>query len=324
VNTELVPIQNAAPSPALASTDAATLIEAFLASLSKNTLKAYTTDLQDFAMYLGVATISEAASMFMAGGQGQANLAALKYRSDLEARGLAPATVRRRLAALKSMCKMARILGHISWKLEVQGPKVKPLRDTRGCGLQGYRLLLDAATMQKNRAKAVRDVAMLRLLGDRGLRRAEVTTLDVEDLDVDGERLAVTGKGDHGQKEWLTIAPETMTTIRKWLDTRSLLGSPGNGPLFISFDHRAKGKRITPAGLYDVMAKLGKTAGVERRNPHGLRHTSITAVLDITNGDVRSAQRFARHASPQTTVMYDDARSDIAGAAARLLAAKIG
>jgi len=51
-----------------------------------------------------------------------------------------------------------------------------------------------------------------------------------------------------------------------------------------------------------------------------LRHASITAALDTSNGDVRAAQAHARHANPQTTMRYDDNRQDLAGKVAAGLA----
>ena len=61
-------------------------------------------------------------------------------------------------------------------------------------------------------------------------------------------------------------------------------------------------------------------AGRHYGAPHGLRHASITAALDTSNGDVRAAQAHARHASPQTTMRYDDDRQDLAGKMAAKLA----
>ena len=54
--------------------------------------------------------------------------------------------------------------------------------------------------------------------------------------------------------------------------------------------------------------------------PHGLRHASIAAALDTSNGDVRAAQAHARHANRQTTMRYDDNRQDLAGKVAAKLA----
>ena len=54
--------------------------------------------------------------------------------------------------------------------------------------------------------------------------------------------------------------------------------------------------------------------------PHGLRHASITAALDITGGDVRAVQRFSRHRNLTTLTVYDDNRLDLGGKVARLVA----
>jgi integrase/recombinase XerC len=82
------------------------------------------------------------------------------------------------------------------------------------------------------------------------------------------------------------------------------------------------GLRMTGNGLYRVIRSLGDLAGVRAR-PHGLRHASITAALDTSNGDVRAAQAHARHANPQTTMRYDDDRLDLAGKVAASLAAAL-
>lgn len=72
--------------------------------------------------------------------------------------------------------------------------------------------------------------------------------------------------------------------------------------------------------MYRLVKWLGKQAGVKKVRPHGLRHAAITTVLDLTGGDIRKGQSFARHANPSTTLRYDDNRQDAGGEAAKLLA----
>jgi integrase/recombinase XerC len=68
-----------------------------------------------------------------------------------------------------------------------------------------------------------------------------------------------------------------------------------------------------------ILAVLGERAKIGGRvRPHGLRHTAITALLDAGAG-LREAQRFSRHADPRTLMRYDDNRSDIGGAMARVV-----
>jgi Phage integrase family len=69
-----------------------------------------------------------------------------------------------------------------------------------------------------------------------------------------------------------------------------------------------------------LISKLAKEAGLSIVvRPHGLRHCGVTRALDLTNGDIRKAQKFARHADPKTTMRYDDDRTDVAGEVADLI-----
>jgi integrase/recombinase XerC len=81
-------------------------------------------------------------------------------------------------------------------------------------------------------------------------------------------------------------------------------------------------QRLGGKGVLDIVATLALIAGIDRRvRPHGLRHHSITRVLTLTGGDVRAAQKFARHRKVETLLVYDDSRTDIAGELVRLLGA---
>jgi integrase/recombinase XerC len=167
-------------------------------------------------------------------------------------------------------------------------------------------------------AKAIRDRAILRCLFDLGLRRAEVLHLDLQDLDRQAGTLAVLGKG-RTQKESLTLPPETKAAIEAWL----IIRGEGSGPLFHSLDRARKGNgRLTGAGLYDMVRKLGAKAGLKVW-PHGLRHAAITAALDLTGGNVRAVQKFSRHRDVRVIERYDDNRMDLAGQVARQLAATV-
>src|SRR3954451_7519386 len=133
-----------APPGALAPADPphARLVRAFLAGRSRQTLRAYSRDLEDFARWCGAGSPGEAARLLLACDQGRANEVALAYRQQLQARGLAPATVNRRLAALRSLIKLARTLGMVTWTLEVGTLRGEALKDTRGPGREGFRRLL--------------------------------------------------------------------------------------------------------------------------------------------------------------------------------------
>jgi integrase/recombinase XerC len=80
-----------------------------------------------------------AVALLVAGPAGQANTLSIGYKAHLSDRGLAPATIARRLAALRSIVKPARTLGHVTWTIDIGSPRAEAYRDTRGPGLEGWR-----------------------------------------------------------------------------------------------------------------------------------------------------------------------------------------
>ena len=291
------------------------LIKAFLRGRNRKTIEAYRGDLEDFSAFLGARNIDDASKILLSKGPGEANALALAYKTHLIERGLQAATVNRRLAALRSLVKLARTLGLTLYTLQVENMKSQPYRDTRGPGKDGYKVMLEMAQKAKE-PKAVRDAAILHLLYDLGLRRGEVVSLDMVDLDLTAGTLSVLGKG-RTQREALTIPAETKKVLTEWLRVR------GNdqGPLFTNFDPAGSGSvRLSGDGLYKIISYLGKKAGIKAR-PHGLRHSAITSALDITGGNIRAVAKFSRHRNIQVLTLYDDNREDLGGGVAAMVAA---
>jgi integrase/recombinase XerC len=136
-----------------------------------------------------------AVKLLVASSARQANALALGCKVHLTDRGLAPATIARRPAALRSVAKPARSLGQVTWTIEIGSPKAEAYRDTRGPGPEGWRGMLAAAKKRATTPKGKRDLALIRLMHDLGLRRGEVVTLDLADVDLDAGTVAVVGKG---------------------------------------------------------------------------------------------------------------------------------
>lgn len=301
------------PLPALLPTDegvGARLHREFLAGRSPNTLNAYAKDLDAFAVHCGACTSGEALAVLVTLTPGNGNSMLLAWRAAMQTAGLSPSTINRRLSAVRSALRFARTIGATAWVPEVQGLKAQTYRDTRGPGVTGTRALLVSA-MTKPESKSARDIAIIRLMFDLGLRRGEVAHLDVDDVDRNSRLLWVLGKG-RSQKETRTLPAPTLAAVEAWLEERVHFVQNDELALFVNVSRFKRGQRITGHGVYYVIRELGDVAGIRAR-PHGLRHASITAALDNSNGDVRAAQAHARHANPQTTMRYDDNRQDLAG-----------
>ena len=96
-------------------------------------------------------------------------------------------------------------------------------------------------------------------------------------------------------------------------------GGTPRRPLFVNLDRRGRAGRLSGTAVYLLVRALGRKVGLTVR-PHGLRHAAITAALDLTNGNVRAVRSFSRHARLDTLNLYDDRRTDLAGAVAALVA----
>lgn len=293
------------------------LVSLFLDRRSESTRRAYSADLADFAAFLAVPDQRSALGVLVQLKAGQANSLALQYRQALIAAGKSPATINRRLATLRSAAKLARTIGAINWSLEIENEPAQSYRDTSGPGLYAIRRMLKAATAQPHAAKAARDTAILRLLFDLALRRKELVGLELSDIDLTERRISIVGKGSR-ESITLSLPEPTASALSAWLIHRGT----DSGPLFINFDHAGKGHRLTGAAVFYIVRALGLASGVVAR-PHGIRHTAITQALDRTGGNVRSVQRFSRHANLQTLTIYDDNRRNIAGQIAELVAGSI-
>lgn len=295
--------------------------EAFLRRRSKNTLDAYRRDLDAFAKYRDLDNGQVAAEGFVAFGAGYAHQIALGWQNHmLEEEGLAPATINRRISSLRSLIKMAGSLGMITWDLKIENVPSKSYRDTSGPGAENVRKLLkyadDVVDNEGNPTlKGRRDAAIVHTLFGLALRRFELLNLDLKDVDFDRRRISITGKG-RTEPEFVTMSTPVIAALKRWLELRG--AKPG--PLFTSLDPAEKGDgRLVGSSIRRIVRKLGAKVGLEVW-PHALRHSGVTVVLDATDGDVRAAQRFARHKNINTTMIYDDNRKDLGGAAAEKMA----
>jgi len=293
------------------------LYRAVLSGRRATSLRTYRSDFLDFARSTGSSSPAAALDMLVSLPHGAANGAALSYRAQLVDRGLSPATIQRRLSALRSAVKVARQLGRVSWTLEVESPRPEAYRDTTGPGRSGWKAMAEASAADRS-PRGRRDAALLRLLHDLALRRAEAIGLDVEHVDLAGKTVSILGKGRNARVA-LTLPAPTMAALADWLAIRG--SAPG--PLFTRTCRRQDlgAARICGETVRTIVSRVARSAGLSRRvRPHGLRHQAITSALDRTGGDVRSVQKFSRHRKLDTLMIYDDARRDMAGQVASLVA----
>ena len=316
MSSELATIQ---PNRAIQVTEttAADLMAAWLAGRKPTTMAAYRRDLESFTSWLELDDDQAALDHLMGHGNGHANMVAHNWRASMLDAGLTPATVNRRLSALRSVVKMANRVGMVEWTLSVEGVKSTPYRDTRGPGVGVIREMLAACNRKTEKGR--RDYALLRLMFDRGLRRGEVIGLDLDHVDLESGTVEIQAKGKL-ERDRLTVNAATVEALR------AVIKDAGDDqtPLFVSLNRTGTRGRLTGRDVHRIVGKLGEAAGAPGVRPHGLRHSAVTAVLDATNGNVREARAFSRHAKLETVALYDDARNDVGGELSTRLGDLIG
>jgi site-specific recombinase XerC len=166
----------------------------------------------------------------------------LGFRHHLTAARLSAASVNRHLATLRSVSKLGRMLGMMTWYLEVPGVKAQKRRHTTGPTIPEVQSML-AATSANTEAET-RDYAIVLTFFALGLRVSELSGVNLETTDLARGTTWIKGKG-RKEKELVPLPTAVVAALQRYLAHR---GSQA-GPLFHTRGQR--GRRAT-AGLRRV------------------------------------------------------------------------
>jgi integrase/recombinase XerD len=147
--------------------------------------------------------------------------------------------------------------------------------------------------------RTARDLAIVGLMLLDGLRSCEVLALNRDDLLFSESQIRVHGKGN--KLRWLPLAPETIQLLDHYL---RLERPPHCGaPLFVVLKGRARGNRMTAAGLRSVFRHHRRVTDLSKANPHRFRHTFARDML--CNGiSLPALMHLMGHSKIQTTMLY--------------------
>lgn len=142
-----------------------------------------------------------------------------------------------------------------------------------------------------------RDYAILLLLARLGLRRGEVASLRLDDIDWRAGELTVIGKGDRVERLPLPARPGE--AIAAWLvDGRTECQTRS---LFTTL--RPPGRPLSPGAIGHIVASACQAAGLDRIGAHRLRHTLATAMLRA-GAPLSEVGQVLRHRSVRSTAIY--------------------
>lgn len=236
---------------------------------------------------------------------------ALRFQHTAALRALllddyAPATANRLLSALRGVLKAAWQLGQMTSEDYQRARAVasvpgQTLPAGRELTMGEIAALLGACENDRGPA-GVRDAALIAAMYPGGLRREEVTGLDLDDYDPFSGALTVR----HGKRNKARLTYLSDGAGRALADWLALRGSQP-GPLFCPVNKGRRlihAQRLTAQAVYNALARRGAQANVRGFSPHDLRRTFVSHLLDA-GADIATVARLAGHASVTTTARYD-------------------
>ncbi|EIK97290.1 site-specific tyrosine recombinase XerC [Pseudomonas sp. M47T1] len=143
---------------------------------------------------------------------------------------------------------------------------------------------------------AHRDQAMLELFYSSGLRLSELTSLNLEQLDLADGLVQVHGKGS--KTRVLPVGRKAREALQQWLSLRGL-SNPADDAVFVS----QQGRRLGPRAIQLRVKAAGERELGQNLHPHMLRHSFASHLLESSQ-DLRAVQEMLGHADIATTQIY--------------------
>ncbi len=269
--------------------------------LSRNTLEAYRSDLQQFGEFLNRAGLDPLA---VDGAKLTEFVSELADGRDGR-RPAAAATLQRKIACLRSFYRHLRREDLIDSDptAELHPPRSRA-RLPRVLSRDQVNRLLEQP--QGTDSSALRDRALLETMYACGLRASEAITLQIPELDLEAGVLIARGKGS--KERLVPIGSKALETLRIYLEIArpKLIGLRDEPHVFLNM----RGQALSRQGLYKIVQRHARAAGLDSRmSPHTLRHTFATHLL-AGGCDLRSLQEMLGHADIGTTQIYTHLSSE--------------
>lgn len=260
--------------------------------LAANTRQAYERDLRLFCTALGLTSSDglEAVTREQVTG----------YMAQLKAKGLAAATLARKLAAIKAFYRFMTAEGYMDVNpAEVVEAGTKGVKLPRVLSEDEVQRLLNAP--DTTTPEGYRDRTMLEVLYATGMRVSELINLTAERINLQMQYIIAFGKGS---KERLiplgSVAAGFLQHYLTEVRTKLLHGSEQQQVLFLTLG----GHPLTRQRFWQIIRSYGTQARITKAlTPHILRHSFATHLLD-NGADLRSVQELLGHADISTTQIY--------------------
>lgn len=242
------------------------------------------------------------------------------HLEDASAEGLRPGSTSAYLAGVRAFYRALQWADAVTTSpaQDVLGPSdPRPRHERRpAMPLADYkRLILELEQGDYDEALRSRNLLLLRLLGDQGLRVSEVVHLETSDIDL-AARVMFISNGKGGKTRTVPMTKATFRVLSGWLQKRSVCASSGERTLLVNVGKNVKaarqGRAMHPNTVRLQLETLYKKLGIgpRYRGAHTLRHTAGTRLYRNTRDLYRVAQVLG-HQDVNTSSIY--AKMDIEG-----------
>jgi integrase len=218
-----------------------------------------------------------------------------------------PATARHAMVAVRGVMRMAWRQGKLdrdTMERTIDGQKIGGDSEPAGRMLSAG----EVRAMAEAAATAPRDAALLTVAVYGGLRRAEISDLDLSDV---GSSRVIVRHGKGNKRREVALPSAALTAIEAWLKLRGT----APGPLFYSANRGGNfvgARRLSANGVHHALIALGRRANIDPLpTPHDFRRTFASMML-AAGVDLVTVQKRMGHRDPATTAKYDRRAEDAA------------
>lgn len=214
----------------------------------------------------------------------------VENNNKIKEKNLSSHTIKTYITALKSFLNFAYNNGYIKEKIYI--PSYKTKKNTIVV-LSGEQIKSIIGYYKTDNFFGVRDLLIISLMLDCGLRVSEVCYLNIEDISCDLGIIRVNGKG---QKQRLVPLSES---TEKYFNIYIKYFKRKYGALIVDYSY----SRLTTSAISSILRRLKKELGFEKLNPHYFRHTFATLFL-LNGGDPINLQTILGHTTLKMTEEY--------------------
>ena len=260
--------------------------------LSANTRQAYERDLRLFCKTLGFKNSDALVNVSREQITG--------YMTQLKEKGLAAATIARKLAAIKAFYRFMTAEGYMDTNpAEVVEAGTKGIKLPRVLSENEVVRLLNQPDITTS--EGFRDRTMLEVLYATGMRVSELINLTLERVDLNMKYIIAFGKGSKERIVPLgSVAAEFLQQYLEKVRPKLTHADRNTNIVFLAFG----GHELTRQRFWQIIRAYGRKANINKAlTPHILRHSFATHLLD-NGADLRSVQELLGHSDISTTQIY--------------------